>query len=87
MRLVLARRPNPATSRAATASTALSLAVSDRWGHVTGSPARRRSVAERWRAGIRADVGSDRRHRSGPAGYREQRGNSSDRGFALVVCG
>ena len=46
MRLVLARRPNPATSRAATASTALSLAVSDRWGHVTGSPARRCSVAK-----------------------------------------
>ena len=37
--------------------------------------------------GTRADVGSDRRHRNGPAGYREQLGELGDRDFALVLCG
>jgi hypothetical protein len=54
------------------------------------SPAPTRAIQMspmRWRPGIRADVGGDRRHCTGPAGYRGQRGNSSDRGFALVLCG
>jgi hypothetical protein len=42
---------------------------------------------KRWWAGIRADVGSDRRRRAGPSGYREQRENSSDRDFAQIGCG